>query len=250
MPSYVPEYVYGFTGWDERGNATYGLVEWPEYLKPRPQVELTKKGEAYVQAALAETGGVFFLTLDARDRTSIATTIERLINLLDDMEGDPDLEPYLAGAHGGDRFMDLEGDDSLSGDCDREPSLGWTVNGEHGMNADFASDWGDLEEECEDEGACIQSQPHDDEGDAEPFLGWIEQESQGRVDAELALGVPTDADENGCGHLNFHGEGYHIANQLLRGAGRQTVRGSTTFLSENLLPSGRYDSALIGGRHV
>lgn len=107
--SYIPEVVYGFTGFDKHGQETHGLIPWPAHLRPRKPdplpdlnlkqlygetsgVELTKKGEAYAAAALAEAGGVFFLTIDRRDRTSIATTIERLINILDDMEDDPDLE--------------------------------------------------------------------------------------------------------------------------------------------------------------
>lgn len=217
MPSYIPEHSYRFTGWDERNQPTYGLVPWPEHLKPRAperDVHLTNKRETYLQAALAEAGGVFFLTLDPKDRVSIATTIERLIGLLDAMDGDPDLEAYLAGSHGGERYDDREGDESLYGDCDLEPSLGWAASGQHGQNANFASNWGDLEKDdaddernlgwekgsmpydqthlamygtdeaedvSEDEGACIQTQLHDacDEGNDEPFLGRLETIQQG-----------------------------------------------------------------------
>jgi hypothetical protein len=112
MTSYIPDYVYGLIP------GTYGkmgLIPWPAHMTPSrlPEqnsasgVELTKKGESYVAAALAEADGVFFLTIDKRDRQSIATTIERLINMLDDLEDDPDLEPSE----------------------DSEASLGWTDRG-------------------------------------------------------------------------------------------------------------------------
>lgn len=41
--------------------------------------------------------GRLFFTCGENDRGAIATSIERLIDLLDAMEDDPDLEPYLAG---------------------------------------------------------------------------------------------------------------------------------------------------------
>ncbi len=115
MSAYVPEYVYGLLegSYLEYDGPRYGLIPWPAHMTPASGptatrsessgIELTKKGKSYVAAALAEAGGVFFLTIDRRDRAAIVTTIERLINMLDDMEGDPDLEP----------------------DADGEPSLGW-----------------------------------------------------------------------------------------------------------------------------
>ena len=66
------------------------------------------------------------LTLNPHDRLTLATTIERLINMLDDLEPDADLEP----------------------------SLGWNLQGAR------ATDTDDREEECEDEGAQC-----DDEGE-------------------------------------------------------------------------------------
>lgn len=47
------------------------------------------------------------LTLNPRDRLTLSTTIERLINMLDELEPDADLED----------------------DADGEPSLGWTQRG-------------------------------------------------------------------------------------------------------------------------
>lgn len=64
------------------------------------------------------------MALHARNlRRQIEADIERLIALLDAMDGDPDLEPSLGqwSPFSGCRFeVDLEGDDS-----DYEPSLGW-----------------------------------------------------------------------------------------------------------------------------
>lgn len=163
MSAYVPEFVYGFTGWDEYNQPIHGLVEWPAHLTPREAsgIELTKKGQSYVAAAMAEADGVFFLTIDSRDRQSIATTIERLIAVLDELDPDPDLE--------------ATGDD--------EPSLGWPE--EHGLSQlDFHGKHGPLDDDREDEneyGGDINDEPQDDSdsGDAEPFLGRLETIHQG-----------------------------------------------------------------------
>ena len=90
MTSYIPEYTYGLIpgSYRKHGGPQYGLIPWPAHLRPREAsgVQLTKKGEAYAAAALAEADGVFFLTLNRNDRASIATTIERLINILDHLD--------------------------------------------------------------------------------------------------------------------------------------------------------------------
>lgn len=76
-------------------------------------------------------------------RDAIENEIERLIDLLDVVDPDPDLEPYLAGFdwQGDDREGDLdapgypglsEGDDNP----DDEPSLGWNLYGEMGPTFD------------------------------------------------------------------------------------------------------------------
>ncbi|SMH36036.1 hypothetical protein [Mesorhizobium australicum] len=75
------------------------------------------------------------LSVNPRDRLTIATTIERLINLLDVLEPDVDLE---------------EGGDA-------EPWLGWTDKGPQALAKGVEHD--DREEECEDEGGQC-----DDEG--------------------------------------------------------------------------------------
>lgn len=50
-------------------------------------------------------------------RAKVERVIDLLIAFLDDLDGDPDLEPNLAGD-------DREGDDA-----DLEPDLGWTEDG-------------------------------------------------------------------------------------------------------------------------
>jgi hypothetical protein len=80
------------------------------------------------RAALGDQRGIF-LPIDPHDRTGLAATIERLIALLDALDGDPDLEPWLGSGddredeneHGGDIV------DELHDDCDEgngEPWLG------------------------------------------------------------------------------------------------------------------------------
>lgn len=58
----------------------------------------------------------------SRLRTRIEADIERLISILDCLDGDPDFEPSLGGVPAfRDGTVDLEGDFS-----DYEPSLGWS----------------------------------------------------------------------------------------------------------------------------
>lgn len=125
-------------------------------------IELTKKGEVYAESALAEAGGVFFLTLDRSDRVSIATTIERLIDMLDALEQDPDLED--------------DGDD--------EPSLGWCGHSERQYG---------VRDDCE-----FDTSDDEDGGDLEPTLGANEMrngESQDRWSL-TAYGTDDVEDEN------------------------------------------------------
>lgn len=67
-------------------------------------------------------GTLFFVLPETTPRAAIATSIERLIDLLDAMEGDPDLEPYLAGFDH--QTSDREDD---AGDCPE-------IEDEHGGN--------------------------------------------------------------------------------------------------------------------
>jgi hypothetical protein len=149
--------------------------------------------------ALAEAEGVFFLTLAKGDRTSIATTVERLINMLDAMEPDPD----------------------------NEPTLGWSTVGEMGSRDDLEEECEDEGAQCEDEGAQCEDEGAqcEDEGaatgDNEPNLGRLETMHQGIG----SYGGLSD-DETGllAGNLDFKSEGYSIGNEMLRAIGANRVR--------------------------
>lgn len=181
MTSYIPEYVYGVIPdtYREYDGPRHGLIPWPAHMTPKcglennPRssgVELTKRGEAYVAAALAEAGGVFFLTIDRGDRQSIATTIERLINMLDDMEDDPDLEepgddessigwPEARGPSQISNSFVYANDDRELDTSDDEPSLGapnYTYPASQIRWANGGCD--DREEVCEDEGAQCEDE--------------------------------------------------------------------------------------------
>jgi hypothetical protein len=154
MPSYIPKHVHG--------------RPWPKHLRPRdpsplPDIDLRKLFEGAKRAGpgplptLIDCGGVFFLTLMPTDRMSIATTIERLIDMLDAVDGDPDLEetgddePSLGvGVSMRDTARieyDLEADHA-----DSEPSLGWTtgidqsrIGSENPFDVDLEADWHELD---------------------------------------------------------------------------------------------------------
>jgi hypothetical protein len=172
MTSYIPEYVYGLIpgSYLEYGGPRYGLIPWPAHLQPRreeqPDIGLTKKGEAYVAAALAEADGVVFVTVDKKDRQSIATSIEKLINMLDDLEPDPDLEESadeensLGWPERGPRADGCDSADRELDESDDEPSLASPNGSEHRSQVGWAAgSSSDCEEDCEDEGAQC-----DDEG--------------------------------------------------------------------------------------
>jgi len=139
MPSYIPDICFGsIRNADGHWTGETGLVSFPAHMRPRkpeplPDVDLkTLFNESPAIPRLVEADGVFFLSLSPNDRAGIAYTVERLINMLDAMEPDPDLEPYLAGLHQGSHTDDREGDDGYGGDADNEPSLGWTSTGHLG----------------------------------------------------------------------------------------------------------------------
>lgn len=196
MSAYVPGFVYGFTGWDEYNQPMHGLVEWPEHLKPRqearpaetPDIALTKKGEAYAERALAEADGVFFLTVDGRDRQSIATSIEKLINMLDQMEPDCDLEP----------------------DEGTEPSLGWPEGGRGCAPLDKTMRHdGDLEQ---------------DNSDCEPSLGAPEHGSP-RSQVSWAAGDCDDREEDADTELNGDETDHSLIAEELGSVGRYDASG-------------------------
>ena len=63
-----------------------------ERVQSERAVQRDAEPRSVSMSAVMEVGGVFFLTLDCNDRAGIAYTIERLINLLDGWDGDPDFE--------------------------------------------------------------------------------------------------------------------------------------------------------------
>ncbi|ODA95552.1 hypothetical protein BFX40_23615 [Mesorhizobium sp. SEMIA 3007] len=127
-----------------------------------------------------------------------------LINALDLMEADVDLEET--------------GDD--------ESSLGWPERGPvaYGCQCDDREmdncddeDGHDAEEENE-HGGDILDQPHDDNGDSEPWLGWGNPMAQNGVGVESLVGLEDTPDC--CGIGQFTGEGADEARRMLRGRGR------------------------------
>lgn len=114
-------------------------------------------------------GTLFFIPHG--DRAAIAISIERLIDLLDAAEGDPDLEPYLSGFDH--QTDDREEDSGDSRECDftdDEPSLAAIENHIHVNLEPRAGDqtyWGyGSGDDREDDGDDLE-----DGADAEPSLG-------------------------------------------------------------------------------
>lgn len=194
MTSYAPDFYYGYI----RGTwpMQYGLLPWPAHLKPRQKGKPLDVGDAsptFVAAlpdinlrelfsepdrpivadfapVIEKQGGFIFLTMRENDRPSIGTTIERLINMLDDLDQDPDLEPSL-------------------GVPERHPGLGW--GGTEAIedawrlsaNADDREAEDECEDVCEDEGA--QQDLEGDNADDEPDLGWCENYGMGVTDRRM-----------------------------------------------------------------
>jgi hypothetical protein len=187
--SYIPEFYYGMIP------GTYGemgLVPWPKHLRPCKAAapEEAKQPVPEAPASLVNAGGVFFVTLSPDDRAGIATTIERLINMLDALDGDENLED------GG----------------DLEPNIGWASDERYSQGFDDTD-----EREVEDEhGGNILDEPHDDD-ELEPFLGWSETcgngEAVGPIPGSAALMDDPEADSSA---LDFRGDGYREARQALR----------------------------------
>lgn len=205
---------------------------------PLPDVDLRQlfgEGEPISIPRLAEAGGVFFLSLAPNDRAGIAYTVERLINLLDAMDGDENLEatgdeePSLGWPSLGIQQLDVKGrilpgalplDDDREQDnadwedgADDEPALGWTLAGDFGSGATALTD--ECEDVCEDEGAQDDREP---DVDGEPFLGWSEDQS---MHGCIPTGneFPSDTE---VGDLTFDGDGTVAARKVLRNL--QSVR--------------------------
>jgi hypothetical protein len=198
--SYNPESYYGLIpgSYRERGGPQFGLVPWPKHLQPRKTStqEEAERPAPKALPSLVNAGGVFFVTLSPDDRAGIATTIERLINMLDTM------------------------DENLKETGDSEPSLGWPeYRGLSQLATNVPHD--DREEENE-HGGDINDEPHDDD-ELEPFLGWSETcgngEAVGPIPGSAAL---MDDPEAGDSALDFRGDGYREARRALRGRSRLT----------------------------
>ncbi len=135
------------------------------------------------------------LTLNPRDRLTLSTTIERLIGLLDNMEGDPDSEdgadeePWLGAPERHPEPSRLK---------ERKPDSVM-----HSQETWASGDAADHEEACEDEGAQC-----DDEGahpaDDEYSLGWTEEVDQVR---RLEHAPCSDDKEPDLGWAESHGKG-------------------------------------------
>lgn len=102
---------------------------------------------------------------DSLFRRAIGNEIERLISLLDALEGDPDLEPYMADYEGGTDDREDDAGDSREADyADDEPSLGASNDYHCRSQEDWSRVWGMDECEVEDEGGGdILDEPHDDD---------------------------------------------------------------------------------------
>lgn len=211
MPSYIPKETYSsFDG---------GMRPWPAHMTPQSKMspDLDASISNLALPTVVNMGDVFFLTLDRRDRVSIATTIELLIGALDAMDDDCDLEPSIGGwlgggtAHG-DREADFIAWNGEAGFADDEPIYG--SQNTHGDDSQDQSYWSaglndrfsdECEDACEDEGGCIQSQPHDDSQlsgqDCEPSSGWTEGVDQTRNGS--SVGTIHDEAEPSLGFVGF-----------------------------------------------
>lgn len=169
------------------------------------------------------------LSLNPKNRLELSTTIENLINMLDDLSPDPDLEDgadlepslgwgergprcmfpldHARGSHHDDRELD-EADYEDSGDA--EPSLGWGQN-----QSVLHCDRHDEAEEENEHGGDVLDEPHDGRDDYEPWLGWGNTMGQPGVGTGGLEGVEDNPDHSVPG--NFTGAGNDEARLLLRG---------------------------------
>jgi len=135
--------------------------------------------------------GRLFFSLDVTDRVSIATSVERLIDLLDAYEGDCDIEDNgdefdVSYPEGGRRLAASYLEDDEDGG-DSEPVLGSPNDYNCGSQVRWGRIWG--ADECEEEnehGGDVQDEPHGERDDDEPELGWTETVNQ--EDAAIVSG--------------------------------------------------------------
>ena len=114
--------------------------------------------------AILDAGPLPHAFMSRAQRRAMQAGVDALIDYLDAIQPDCDLEPTLGFVMPGEL-------DECEPDPDSESSLAATEFGSLHQPLWSRGTRADLEEECEDEGACIQSQPHDEENDREPALG-------------------------------------------------------------------------------
>jgi hypothetical protein len=133
-------------------------------------------------------------------RSRIEAKIEELISLLDLVDGDENLEPYLADTRG---LISGSADDREGDDADYEPSLG---SAERHPNA---LSWGDEPvrhsqerwsgggmDELEDDGDDLEP-----DNDAEPTMAWANEGNQEQLGHGMAFANDENEPELGwCGH--------------------------------------------------
>ncbi|TPN53979.1 hypothetical protein [Mesorhizobium sp. B1-1-7] len=172
-----------------------------------------------------------FLAMTPTLRLQLATTIESLIALLDEIDGDSDVEatgddePSLgwnaAGQPGFTEDVEFDTGDDEDGH-DREPTLGASNDYNGSRNQTWSYQGSSQQDECEVEnehGGDILDEPHDEE-DRESFLGWTEKCGQTGV----GLDGWTEADDEGPeDHLwlgsGFTGAGYVEGREMVRKIG-------------------------------
>ncbi|MCH4560334.1 hypothetical protein [Mesorhizobium jarvisii] len=167
-----------------------------------------------------------FLAMTPKVRLQLATTIENLIALLDEIDGDADIEadggdePSLgwnaAGQPGFAEDIELDTSDDEDGhDC--EPTLG--ASG--GLNQTWSYQESTQHDECEDEnehGGDVLDEPHDEE-DHEQFLGWAEKCGQTGVGMEGWTEPDNDESLDLFNFTTFTGVGYAEGREMVRSIG-------------------------------
>ncbi|MCO5157580.1 MAG: hypothetical protein M9945_12670 [Aquamicrobium sp.] len=153
---------------------------------------------------LAEANGVFFLTL-SNDRATVAYTIQRLIDMLDAMEPDPDLEDS-ADSWFDEDFEETGDDEPALAAAERHPGVGWGFGHETGAarREHSQEDWacGDSsgeDREDDDERELVSEDEGAVSGDEEYSLGWQDEGSQETLNMwgeyEAGLGTTEDLDQ-------------------------------------------------------
>lgn len=160
-------------------------------------------------------------SVESSRRHQLEMIIEQALALLDEMDGDPDIEEN-GDEH--DQSFTLDGrkspfnreDDEHCGDD--EPTIGATAEIDQSAWASGSWQWDECEEENE-HGGDIQDEAHDaaDQGDDELTLGWPEGNAQRGTDVPEPFSAAYDASDSHCNgyehplFLGFDGSGYHKA---------------------------------------